>query len=272
MHSECKGTSDKTWAHIQKSRVYQSQSILVPSLWWLNSPASLCAQRRRQVYLGRINSVPFVCRLLFSEQLLFWLIVYVLPLHLKITLPFDTNGCPRHACVKAQSSYLHLIPKPKETGDWVPPCEQRLRVITILEQPQAKLIMWVQWYFYWITFSCRRQGPSNPPRPTFFSPSINNLLWKDAWLLQAQVRVTLRVQHRQWTRSRCTAGRGKALLSEFAFLTQQLKWQALLYFTLSHCSSETTGSGGCVCVCVKTRKGSVLVFTLWNCKRKIFIG
>lgn len=165
-----------------------------------------------QVYPGQINSVLFFFRLHFSEQLLLWLIVYVLPLHLKITLPFDTNDCPWHACVKALSSYLHLIPEPNETGDWVPPCEPRLRVITMLEQSRAKLIMWVQWYFYWITFSRHRQRPSNPPRPTFFSPSINNLFQKDAWLLQAQVRMTLRVQHRQWTRSRCTAGRGKALL------------------------------------------------------------
>lgn len=165
-----------------------------------------------QVHLGQINSVAFFLCLVFSQQLVLSLIVYVLPLHLNTTLPSDTNDCPRHACVKALSSYLHLIPEPNESGDWVPPCEPRLRVITMLEQSQAKLIMWVQWYFYWITFSRHRQRASNPPRPTFFSTSINNLLQKDAWLLQAQVRVTLRVQHRQWTRSRCTAARGKALL------------------------------------------------------------
>lgn len=192
-----------------------------------------------QVYLGQINSVPFFLWLLFSQQLLLGRIVYVLPLHLKITLPSDTNDCPWHASVKALSSYLHLIPEPNQSGDWVPPCEPRLGVITMRQQSQAKLIMWVQWYFYWITFSRHRQRPSNPPRPAFFSPSINNLLQKDAWLLQAQVRVTLREQRRQWTRSRCTAGRGKALLRYFAFLSHQLIWQTLPSSTLSYCHGKT---------------------------------
>lgn len=128
-------------------------------------------------------------------------------------------------------------------------------VITMLEQSQAKLIMWVQWYFYWITFSRHRQRPSNPPHPTLFSPSINNLLEKDAWLLQAQVRMTLRVQHWQWTRSRCTTGRGKALLRWFAFLRHQLIWQTLLYSTLSYCSSETmSGKEMEREICVMARK------------------
>lgn len=133
-------------------------------------------------------------------------------LHLKITLPFDTNDCPWDVSVKALSSYLHLFPEPNQSGDWVPPCEPRLRAITMLQQSQAKLIMWVQWYFYWNTFSRHRRSVWVILLVQPFSPSINDLLQKDAWLLQAQVRVTLRVQLRQWRRSRCTAGWGKALL------------------------------------------------------------
>lgn len=139
--------------------------IILPCLF-------LCWASCWQVRLGQINSVPFFLCLVFSQQLVLWLIVYVLPLHLNTTLPSDTNDCPRDACAKALSSYLHLIPEPNESGDWVPPCEPRLRVITMLEQSQAKLIMWVQWYFYWITFSRHRQRASNPPRPTFFLPQL----------------------------------------------------------------------------------------------------
>lgn len=98
-----------------------------------------------------------------------------------------------------------------------------------------KVIMWAQWCFYWITFLV----PCNPPS-TIFSTSINNLFQKDAWLLQAQVRVTLRVQHRQWTRSCCTAEGERQCLGGSLF------WNINLYgvLFLFHSTIVDTDNGG----------------------------
>lgn len=82
-------------------------------------------------------------------------------------------------------------------------CRRRRKIITV--QPFAAKFMRAPWCFYENRFF--RHRPCN--LSTFFFPTaIKHLFQKDAQLLQTQVRVTLRVQPWQWTRSRCSAEGG----------------------------------------------------------------
>lgn len=72
--------------------------------------------------------------------------------------------------------------------------------------------------------------PCNSTASFFLSTAINHLFQKDARLLQTQVRVTLRVQHRQWTRSRRTAGGGRCNARELCFCRTLTYMANSLYF------------------------------------------